>query len=568
LLTIYEDGKGIFWIGTYAKGLNSFNPETEEFNRFEEISELSTAVVYGILEDTRSNLWLSTNDGVFKFSPSEKRIIRHFTVEDGLQSNEFNGGAYFKSNSGEMFFGGQYGFNSFYPDKVSIDTIPPKIILTELKINNRVITPGKDSPIACHISEVSEIILNSRQNNFTLSFAALHYAYPEGNHYKYMLEGFDKDWIDGGTQRFVSYTSLPYKTYNFRIIAANSDGVWNEKGLSVMIKIKPPYYSTTGFRILIILLIILAVYFFIRNRIMAESKQKEKLQKEIEKSTRELEEARVQLEKQQEEITIQKQEIRLREKDQQDIMWYNEGLNKFSELMSKNKGDIKKLTQVIISNLVDYVGAEQGGIFLLNDENSDDIHLQLVANYAYNEERLNSRFLIGEGNIGTCFKEKNVIELEHPDKEYTAVRSGLGEDHPKYLIFIPIKMDETIEGVIEVASFKKLKGYKVSFVQKMAETLTSIITSEKTTQRMLKVVEQSKLQAEELSTQEEELRQNLEEMSAAQEEAIRREGNLMKKASESDSNVSSLKNEIKLLRSENLKLKKQIKDLSKKTKKK
>ncbi len=567
LLTIYEDGKGIFWIGTYAKGINSFDPETKMFNRFEEISELSTAVVYGILEDDKSNLWLSTNDGVFKFNPAEKRILRHFTVEDGLQSNEFNGGAYFKSISGEMFFGGQYGFNSFFPNEVSVDTTPPKIILTELKINNKVITPGEGSPIPYHISEVSEIILNSRQNNFTLSFAALHFANPDGNQYRYILEGFDKEWIDGGTQRFVSYTSLPYKTYNFRIKAANSDGIWNDSGLAIRIKIKPPYYATAGFRFLLIIAIILIIYLFIRNRIKTQNKQKEKLQSEIEKSTHELEEAKNQLEKQREEITIQKQEIKLREKEQQDIMWYNEGLNKFSELMSKNKGDIKKLTQVIISNLIDYLEAEQGGIFLLNDENSDEIHLQLVASYAYNKERLNKKFLPGEGYIGTCFKEKNVIELEHPEKEYTTVRSGLGEDFPKYLIFIPIKMDETIEGVIEVASFRKLKGYKVSFVQKMAETLTSLITSEKATQRMLKIVEQSKVQAEELVSQEEVLRQNLEEMSATQEEAMRREDDLVKQAEEFASNETLLQEEIDSLKSENLKLKKEIETLSKKAKK-
>jgi ligand-binding sensor domain-containing protein len=568
LLTIYEDVKGTLWIGTYAKGINSFNTETEKFDRYEEIHELSTAVVYGILEDDQSYLWLSTNDGVFKFNPAERRIIRHFTVEDGLQSNEFNGGAYFKSMSGEMFFGGQYGFNSFFPNKVSVDTTPPKIILTELKINNKIINPGEGSPICCHISEVTEIILNSRQNNFTLSFAALHFANPEGNHYRYMLEGFDKDWIDGGSQRFVSYTSLPYKTYNFRIKAANSDGIWNEKGLAVRIKIKPPYYATTGFRLLIIVLIILIIYLFIRNRIRTENKQKEKLQREIDKNSHELEEAKMQLESQREEITIQKQEIRLREKEQQDIMWFNEGLNKFSELMSKNKGDIKKLTRSIINNLVDYVGAEQGGIFLLNDENSDDIHLQLVANYAYNKERLNKKFLIGEGYVGTCFKEKKVTELEHPEEDYTTVRSGLGEDIPKYLIFVPIKMDESIEGVIEVASFKKLKGYKVSFIQKMAETLTSIIASEKATQKMLKVVEQSKLQSEELVAQEEVLRQNLEEMSAAQEMATRREDDLVKQAEEFASNEVLLQEEIETLKSENLKLKKKIEDLSKKAKKK
>ena len=567
LLTVFEDSKGVIWVGTYAKGINSFNKETEQFDRYDDIKELSTAVVYGILEDNNSNLWLSTNDGVLQFNPAKRKIVRHFTVEDGLQSNEFNGGAYFKSMMGEMFFGGQYGFNSFFPNKVTTDTIPPKIILTELKINNKKVTPGPGSPIESQISEVSSITLNSRQNNFTLSFAALHFANPKGNKYMYILEGFDKDWIPAGTQRYVSYTSLPYKTYTFRIKAANSDNTWNNKGLSLMIRIKPPYYATIWFRILIIAIILFIAYLIIRNRIDAQNKQKEKLKKEIEKSTHELEEAKIQLEHQREEITIQKQEIKLREKEQLDIMWFNEGLNKFSELMSKNKGNIEKLAQIIINNLVEYVDAEQGGIFLVNDDNPEDISLYLIANYAYNEERVNKKFMVGEGYIGTCYKEKNVIELNHPEKEYTSIRSGLGEDVPKFLVFVPIKMDESIEGVIEIASFKKLKGYKVSFVQKMAETLTSIIASEKATAKMLKIVEQSKLQAEELAAQEETLKQNLEEMTASQDEAARREDDLVTQAEEFASNEVLLQEEIKSLKDENLKLKKQLGIQNKKAKK-
>ena len=249
-------------------------------------------------------------------------------------------------------------------------------------------------------------------------------------------------------------------------------------------------------------------------------------------------------------------------------MWFNEGLYKFSDLMSKNKGEIKELAKAIINNLVNYVEAEQGGIFLLDDENKDDVKLQLVASYAYNKERTNQEFLIGEGYVGTCFKERKVLELEHPEKQYTTVRSGLGEEFPKFLIFVPIKMDVTVEGVLEIASFKKLKGYKVSFVQKMAESLTSIISSEKASQRMLKVVEQSKQQAEELIAQEEVLRQNLEEMQATQEESIRREDDLIKQAEEFASNESLLQDELEKLKTENQKMKKDIENLSKKSKKK
>ena len=556
LLTVYEDRESTLWIGTYAHGINSFDRSSEKFNRYEEISELATAVVYGILEDANRNLWLSTNDGILKFNPSNNPPITHFTIEDGLQSNEYNGGAYFQSTSGEMFFGGQYGFNSFFPKQVTVDSTPPKIILTELKVNNIKITPGEKSIIKKQISEVKELVLRSFQNNITLSFAALQYANPEGNQYKYMLEGFDKNWIDAGIHRFVSYTSLPYKSYTFRVIASNSDGQWNKKGLFLKIRIKPPFYATTGFRLLLILLVILAVYLIIRNRINRENKQKEKLQKEIEEFTQELEEAKVQLEKQKEEITIQRQEIKLREKEQQDIMWFNEGLNKFSDLMSKDKGDLKKLTRNTIKSLVDYVEAEQGGIFLYNDDDPNEPNLELIANYAYNEKRMHDRFLVGEGYVGTCFKEKNVIELDHLEKGYTSLKSGLGEEDPKYIAFIPIKMDEDVIGVIEIASFKKLKGYKISFIQKMSETLHSIISSEKFTEKMLKMVEQSKLQSEELIAQEEILKQNLEEMAESQQEAMQREDFLVKQAEEFASNEALMQEEIDKLKAENEGLKK------------
>ncbi|MFO7659028.1 MAG: two-component regulator propeller domain-containing protein [Bacteroidales bacterium] len=558
LLTIYENKKGILWIGTYSHGINSFDRAKEEFNRYESISELSGDVVYGILEDDDSNLWLSTNDGIIRFNPGATPPVTHFTIEDGLQSNEYNGGAYFKSATGEMFFGGQYGFNSFFPHQVSTDTIPPKIILTGLKINNQVIAPGEGSPLLVHIAETDKIILKSSQNNITIDFAALHYGNPEANMYKYMLRGFDKEWVDAGTTRSASYTSLPYKSYSFMVIASNTDGKWNDQGLTLEIKIRPPFYRTTIFLILLSMLLILAIYITIKNRINRENRQKEKLQKEIEKFTLELEQAKQHMETQREEIIIQKQEIKLREKEQHDISWFNEGLNKFSDLMSKNKSDLGLLTKNIIKSLIEYVEAEQGGIFLLNDDNPDDIYLELTGSYAYNESRLHSRFLPGEGYIGTCFKEKNVIELNSPGKEYTSIKSGLGEDIPKYIVFVPIKMDEDIVGVIEISSFKKLKGYKVSFMQKMAETLHSIIDSAKSAQKMLKMVEELKLKSEELTAQEEILKQNLEEMAEAQQESMQREDFLLTQAEEYASKEVILLEEVEKLTAENEALKKTL----------
>lgn len=562
ILTVFEDRNGIFWIGTYAHGINRFDPVSNKFDRYSDVSQLNRSVVYGILQDNKGFLWLSTNNGIIKFDP-EKRSINQFSIEDGLQSNEFNGGAYFISKSGEMFFGGQYGFNAFFPELVKTDTVKPKIILTELKVNNRIISPGKNSPIKKHISEVKEIIFSNSENNFLITFAALHYANPENNKYKYMLEGFDKDWIDCGAQRFVSYTRLPYKTYTLRIKASNSDGEWNEEGLAIKIKVKPPFWLTLWFKILVILFFVFIIWKFVKNRLSAEEKQKEKLKKEIEKNARELESAKKMLEAQKEEITLQKQEIKLREKEQEDVTWFNEGLSKFSDIMSKNHGNNQKLLQDIISELVKYVEAAQGGIYIVNDDTENDIYLELASNYAYPVNRLGLRFLSGEGYVGACFKDKKVIEIDNLDKKYTVLKSGLGEESPKYLVVIPLKIDEIVAGVIELASFKKLKGYRISFIQKMAESLTSIISSEKATERMMRLVEQSKIQADELSSQEEELRQSLEEMMATQEESNRREEELVKQAEEFASREIILQEELDQIKKENNFLKDQISSLKK-----
>ena len=557
LLTVVEDRKGILWIGTYAHGINRLDTETGEVERFSDIENLRTAVIYGILKDNAGNLWLSTNNGILEFN-HKKKTVRQFSIDDGLQSNEFNGGAYFESYTGEMFFGGQYGFNSFYPGKVKIDTVAPIIILTDLKVNNKPVKPGRNSPIKQHISEVKELVFDYSENNFMLTFAALHYGNTSQNKYQYKLEGFDKEWINAGSQRFVSYTRLPYKTFVLRIIASNSDGYWNNEGLSIKIRIKPPFWATLWFRFLAILFVIAIILIIIRNRLNFEQNQKKRLEKEIEESRNELDIAQQQLEKQKEEITVQRQEIRLREKEQQDIMWYNEGLSIFSDIMSKNRGDTRTMLQKTITRLVSYLEAEQGGIYVLNDDNEDEIYLDLIVSYAYPVERLNCRFLSGEGYVGTCFNEGKVIEINNLERSYTSIKSGLGQDFPKYLALVPVKIDEIEVGVIELASFKKLKGYKVAFVQKVSESLASMISSEKSSEKMMRLVEQSRIQAEELAEQEEEMRQNLEEMVATQEESSRREEDLIKQAEEFASHEILLQEEIETLKAENEELKEKV----------
>ncbi len=374
---------------------------------------------------TRRHLWLSTNNGIIKFNPARGEI-NQFSIEDGLQSNEFNGTSYFKSHTGEMFFGGQYGFNSFFPNTVVKDSVSPKIILSDLQVGNSSVSPGENSPIGQHINEVKEIMLNHRQNNFTLYFSALHFANPLKNRYKYRLVGFDKDWIDAGNRRFVSYTSLPYKSYTFRVIASNSDGIWNETGLEVKIKVSPPFWATIWFRIFMILAILTGTYFLVKKRLTIEQRQKQIFEEKYQASSKELQEALEQLEVQHEEIVVQKRELKLRQRDQENLLWFNHGLGLFSDIISKNRDDVTQLCNIFIQKLVEYVEVEQGGVFLINDDQHDNPYLELAGSYAFDVERTSQQFLPGEGYIGTCFTSCEFMEIDNLTDKYSdsALRIG------------------------------------------------------------------------------------------------------------------------------------------------
>lgn len=547
IMAFHEDAEGFLWIGTYGFGIDRFDKSTNSFKHYSHIPELSKAVIYGILEDGEHNLWLSTNNGIIRFNPKTEQT-KVFSVEDGLQSNEFNGTSYYKSNSGEMFFGGQYGFNSFYPREVLIDSIVPQIILTDLLVNNNVVVPGENAPISKHVSEINEIILGHRENNFTLYFSALHFANPEHNRYKYKLVGFDDQWIDAGTRRFVSYTNLPYRSYTFRVLAANSDGVWNEEGLSVKIRVKPPFWSTFWFRLLIILLIIAAIYYFYKKRTQFLEKQKQILQEKIEQSNQELKDATEKLTKQQEEIIIQKRELRLREKDQQELLWFNQGISTFSDIVSKHKHDIKGLCQNVINNIIEYVEAQQGGIFLIQDDDEDDPYLELIAYHAYSDEKINKQFKPGEGYVGTCFIENKFLEIDNLSNDYAVFQSGLGKETLKHLILFPLKVSDTCIGVIELASFKKLKGFRISFVEKLIETLASTINTERANLKMKKIIDESERQAREIQEREHQLRIQLEENMAKQEESNLRESEFTRVLEEAAKREENLNKQIKKLK--------------------
>ncbi|HRH44555.1 MAG TPA: triple tyrosine motif-containing protein, partial [Pyrinomonadaceae bacterium] len=265
----------ILWLGTKGGGLNRFDKQTETFSALTEKDGLPNNVVYGILSDEEGNLWMSTNNGISRFN-LRTRIFKNFDKKDGLQDNEFNSCAFFKSKSGELFFGGINGFNAFYPSEIKDNPNPPPVVLTDFQILNQPISfKTKDSPLNQTITETKEITLSYEQRFFSFEFAALDFAESSKNQYAYQLEGFDKDLNQIGTRRTAFYTNVSPGTYTFRVIASNNDGVWNREGATVKITILPPFWQTWWFRTILVLLVIGLIFLIVYPRISKLRYEKE-----------------------------------------------------------------------------------------------------------------------------------------------------------------------------------------------------------------------------------------------------------------------------------------------------
>ena len=240
ILSVYEDQLGILWVGTFGGGLNRFDRKNEIFTSYTEKDGLPNDVIYGILEDNEHNLWLSTNNGISKFNP-QTESFSNYDVKDGLQSNEFNAGAYYKSGSGEMFFGGIHGVSAFFPSLIKSNSYRAPIVLTSLTQG------GKSVELDQDVAALKEITFRWPNNFFEFEFVALSYIRPEKNQYAYILEGLDKDWNEMGTNRFGKYTDLPGGTYTLRLKGSNNNAIWNEDGIAVKVTVIPLFWETKWF---------------------------------------------------------------------------------------------------------------------------------------------------------------------------------------------------------------------------------------------------------------------------------------------------------------------------------
>ncbi len=232
---IFVDNFNNYWVGTEGEGVYLYDPKTKKTRSYSIKEGLPNDIIYGILSDYNGNIWISTNNGISRLN-AESNNIKNYNQSDGLQGNEFNYGSFYKTKDRKLFFGGTNGLTYFDPNNIRKNTFLPEIDINKIEINNARYINITDS--------VLTITLKYNENNFSIGFTALSYMHPEKNEFTYILEGNDNDWNYAGNQRKAVYTNIKEGNYIFRVKGANNDGVWNEDGDFIKIKILPAPWKT------------------------------------------------------------------------------------------------------------------------------------------------------------------------------------------------------------------------------------------------------------------------------------------------------------------------------------
>lgn len=286
VMCLHEDQKGEIWVGTNS-GLHCFDEATGRFKLYTEDNGLPNNLIYSIEEDNKGRIWVSTNWGLAALNPKTE-LIKSYDINDGLQSQEFNIGCSHKSKSGELFFGGINGFNSFFPDSITTNITVPNIAITSFELL------GSKEKKSISVDGVDEITIPENYNVFTIDFSSLDFTRPENNLYAYRMQGLSDQWIDLGGKHSATFSNLKAGTYIFTVKGSNSDLTWNEQGKNLKIIVKIPLWRGSLAYTLYAVLGVISIFLYLRNRTKHFRrtnqllKEREFAMKEVEKQKEEL----------------------------------------------------------------------------------------------------------------------------------------------------------------------------------------------------------------------------------------------------------------------------------------
>lgn len=267
---LFEYYDGSIWAGTQGGGINIIHPQSGEVEYLTREDGLPGSNVFGILSDEQGNLWVSTNRGLCSITTfGDSRQITSYNPSDGIQGNVFMVHSYYKGAKGMLYFGGRNGFTRFYPSEISQNLVPPKIILSDLKLFDHTLSVGekvsKKTILHRTLNETDTLTLSYKNYNIRIGVAAVHFQDPGENRIEYKLEGFDREWNSlPSEERFINYSNLDPGWYKLQIKAANSDNVWTPDIRTLYLHITPPWYRTWYGYLLFFFIISAAIYSLFR----------------------------------------------------------------------------------------------------------------------------------------------------------------------------------------------------------------------------------------------------------------------------------------------------------------
>lgn len=313
ITSLFEDSNHHIWCATTC-GLESFDREKHTFTPYTTTDGLPDNTVKAILEDGHKNLWISTNKGISAFLNGAARpanpVFYNYTQDDGLACDESKSRAAFKDKDGTMYFGSSDGYTFFHPDSIKPNTLPPKVIITGFSFLRAGAGENIAASSGCYaLNQTDTVSISYKQADFSIQFAALNYLNPKNNRFRYMLAGYDKDWVEAGNQQSAAYTNIHPGTYVFMVTASNNDNIWNKNPKTLVIVIHPPWWKTFLFKAILLLFIIAGIVLIFRIRFKVLENQKKHLEEIVRQRTNELVHVNRELEQRQEEITMQNEEL-------------------------------------------------------------------------------------------------------------------------------------------------------------------------------------------------------------------------------------------------------------------
>lgn len=462
------------WAATAGGGLNKLiDPEKGIFEHYTIEDGLANNHTYGILQDNEGFIWISTNKGLSKFDPA-RILFRNYDRNDGLQDNEFNSGAFYKAEDGELFFGGINGLNAFYPKDIKVNKLLPQVVITDVQLFNEPVGV-RDSTAELHLNKhiayTKTISLPHDQKVISFEFAALHYANPKKNQYAYYLEGVDRGWVHSkADKRFVTYTNLSPGEYTFKVKASNNDGIWGVEPAVLTIIVTPPYWLTWWFLTLSSILFIGLVVVLHRFRLYKIEAQKRALEKVVIDRTEELDRknrllheqndeiltANEELEAIQDEIVAQNAELERQklevEKSYEDIRTISEIGNEIASML-----DFEKIIEKVYEHVNELMDATEFGIGIY-DKNTELINFAL---YIYDAKRLDGFTAPVDADRFSSWsiRNKKPVWIGNVHNEYHQYLKTLNEfEHEgpllESLICIPLIVEGRTMGVVSVQSPK------------------------------------------------------------------------------------------------------------------